>query len=59
MEISKHFCFQLTINLNTKVHKILFSTVYKSEKLTAQGILQMPLLELKSGKWTIIVVDLY
>lgn len=30
MDVGKNFCFQLTLQLNTKLYKILYSTVYKA-----------------------------
>ena len=58
LENGKNFCFQLTLHLNAKIHKVLFSTVYKVAKMTSSGILQMPV-ELPSSKWTILVLDLF
>lgn len=54
----KHFCFQLSLNISAKVYKILYSTVYKSCKVTPQGVVQMPL-DLKASKWTVMVIDLH
>lgn len=30
MEVAKIFCFQLTLSLNTKLHKVLYSTIHKA-----------------------------
>ena len=57
-EPSKNFCFDLNIQLNSKAFKTLFSTFYKSVKVSQQKVVQLPL-ELKSSKWTVMVVDLY
>ena len=59
VDAGKTFCFELNIHLNTKIHKAVYSTVYKSVKNTQQGVLHLPLPDLKSSKWTVIVVDLY
>jgi hypothetical protein len=58
MEVSKVFCFQLSLLINGKTYKFLYSTVHKTQKTTSQGVLQMPL-EMKSAKWSVIVIDLY
>ena len=58
LDNGKNFCFQLTLHLNAKIYKVLYSTVYKAPKMTSAGTLQMPL-ELVSSKWTVIVIDLY
>lgn len=57
-EFSKVFCFQITTRINTRVCKALYSTVHKAEKMSPQAILHLPL-ELKSGKWSIIAIDLH
>lgn len=58
LENGKNFCFQLTLHLNAKVYKVLYSTVHKIPKMTSQGLLQMPL-EMVSCKWTTMVIDLF
>jgi hypothetical protein len=58
MEVSKVFCFQLALLINGKTYKFLYSTVHKTQKTTSQGILQMPL-EMKSAKWSVLLVDLH
>lgn len=58
VEVSKVFCFQVTLGVNGKTWRAFYSTVHKVEKVSSQGVLQMPL-ELKSNKWSIIVIDLH
>ena len=58
LDNGKNFCFQLTLHLNAKIYKVLYSTIYKATKMTVQGLLQMPL-ELPSSKWTVLVIDLF
>ena len=58
LDNGKNFCFQLTLHLNAKIYKVIYSTIYKAPKMTVQGLLQMPL-ELPSSKWTVLVIDLF
>ena len=57
-DAGKNFCFDVVVHFNSKVHKFAFSTVYKSIKITNNGI-QLPIAEMKTNKWTVVVVDLY